>query len=183
MANSETGVVYGGALWSEHNHGEDTPLEFEGSIALNVEGIGGLNDQKQSGVHTFTNDAMWNDQSGLGIGPLFLNYPVTSMTFSGSTATIQASNAFSAGNIGYFVGLTGSAAVLNNTCCFTVLAAGLSSTQFEITYTGAAGGPYTTSGNFWNMSGDTLPTTNVSHMTIGNITGAEDGGHQMWGVE
>jgi hypothetical protein len=70
LTNAESGKVWGG-LWSEHNDPAiDNPIEMEGSIILNVQGIASIQDQKQSGVHTFINNAAWGNMGGLGIGYL-----------------------------------------------------------------------------------------------------------------
>jgi hypothetical protein len=85
--NWDTGEVWG-ALWSEHNDSAiDNSIKFEGSLALNISGGATWQDSKQSGVHTFINDASWNTQGGLNIGPLIqggvldgLTYPTTSVS-------------------------------------------------------------------------------------------------------
>ncbi len=65
-----TGVVWGG-LWSEHNDWAiDNPIKVEGMIVDNVQGTAAWQDAKQSGVHTFINDAVVNSQAGLMIGYL-----------------------------------------------------------------------------------------------------------------
>lgn len=87
---------------------------------------------------------------------------ITSVTLSGTVATITATNTLTAGeNVG-FNGLVGGATVaLNGGGFWTVLSAGLSGSQFEVSYTSTAGGPYTqTAANFWLWNGTavTYPT-------------------------
>ncbi len=116
-AARDTGNLYG-ALWSEHHISAiDNPLVFEGSIVDNVQADVGLQDAKQSGTHTFINDAVVNSNAGLEIGELINTYAVTGVTFGASTATITSSSSNPVWGLvpGVFNGLTGSAAVLNGT--------------------------------------------------------------------
>jgi hypothetical protein len=83
LVDQETGVVYGG-LWSEHNDTAiDNPIEVEGMVVINVQGESAWQDAKQSGVHTFVNDAAVNSEGGLMIGYLTgdgVTPPTTSVT-------------------------------------------------------------------------------------------------------
>ncbi len=194
----DTGHVYGG-LWSEHNDGGiDTPLEFEGSIVDNVYGTASWQDDKDSGTHTFVNDASVNSEGGAMIGALVStltgsnnsvinsNLAVVSVTFGASNTTI---NTITTGNpvgVTYFnnqlvsfTGLTGPAAVLNG-LWFNMTATGLpNQTQFEIPYVTTPGGPYTTGGSAITFQGVTFPTTNVSHITIANASGTNLGNYDV----
>jgi hypothetical protein len=67
---------------------------------------------------------------------------ITSVTLNGTTAIITGPNSFTAGVSGNFANIVGGAATGLNTGTFTVISTGLSSTQFEVAFTGAAGGPY-----------------------------------------
>ena len=194
LVNGETGNMYG-SLWSEHNNGSiDNPIEMEGSIILNVQATGAIQDQKQSGAHTFINDAIWNSEGGLGVGAEITSSglagtAVTAVTLGASSATITLSNPtfVQTGNTIVFSGLTGAAAVLNGPTKYKVLAGANDVTPvstFTVNYSSASsGGPYSTGGTFLWASGITLPTTNVSHMTIGNITGKAQDYSRMWGTD
>jgi hypothetical protein len=194
LVNGETGNMYG-SLWSEHNNGSiDNPIEMEGSIILNVQATGAIQDQKQSGAHTFINDAIWNSEGGLGVGAEITSSglagtAVTAVTLGASSATITLSNPtfVQTGNTIVFSGLTGAAAVLNGPTKYKVLAGANDVTPvstFTVNYSSASsGGPYSTGGTFLWASGITLPTTNVSHMTIGNITGKAQDSSRMWGTD
>jgi hypothetical protein len=174
MVSGETGNMYG-CFWSEHNDpGIDNSIIFEGSICDNVQGANTWYDPKQSGTHTFINDAAVNDLGGMNMGPaLEPTATVTSVTLGTSYATITVSVPIATytGNIGAFSGLTGSAAVLNGGF-YSVLTGNLSSSTFTVNYsTVSPGGPYTTGGTFTYTDGITLPTTSITHMTVANING------------
>ncbi len=92
LATGETGNLYGG-LWSEHNDSStDNPIIYEGGVVINVQANAGLQDAKQSSVHTFIDDAVVNSSGGLMIGrPFYGGNPdgptaptvsVTHMTFA-----------------------------------------------------------------------------------------------------
>jgi hypothetical protein len=169
-AAADTGFMYG-ALWSEHHlESIDNVLTFEGSVIDNVQGgSASWQDTRQSGLHTFINDASVNSNAGLFMGPDIVTSAVTSVTFGTTMATIVSNNQVAAGYSGVFSGLTGNAAVLNGQW-FTVSATGLSSTQFEVPYSAATpGGPYAQNGTFGWIVGQTPPTTKVSHLTIANL--------------
>jgi hypothetical protein len=95
-------------------------------------------------------------------------FTVSSVTLGTAIATIQATNTLSAGNTGVFAGLTGSAAVLNG-LYFTVLANGLSTSQFEVEYAAVSpGGPYSTGGTF-------TVGASAGYFTIAGFSGTAQG--------
>ena len=115
MTNHETGNMYGG-LWSEHNDGSiDNPIIFEGSIVDNVQGSQAIQDAKQSGVHTFINDAVANSNGGMMMGrPTYGGTPygptaptvsVTHMTFANILNTTSSN--VDAGNGAEGIGIEG----------------------------------------------------------------------------
>lgn len=71
---------------------------------------------------------------------------ITSISLSGTVATITATNTLVAGEVGTFSGVTGGSATGMNGQTLIVLSTGLSGSQFEVAFAGAAGGPYTQSG-------------------------------------
>jgi hypothetical protein len=265
-AAQDTGNLYGG-LWSEHHEpATDNDISVEGSIIDNVQADVGLQDAKQTGTHTFINDAIVNSNAGLMIGELVNSTAVTSVTLGSSVATVTTSTSLPVWGTAYgaFSGLTGSAAVLNGQR-FTIPSLstitsitgtapnmtvngsfpdwssswvgallslggatnagndsnGSGGTQFTITggsttsisYTNSTGvaetppgtawvevapvfkvnylaatpgGPYSTSGSFGWVTGQTPPTVSVSHMTIANIVNTtsnySDGGNGALGI-
>jgi hypothetical protein len=74
------------------------------------------------------------------------NSPVTSITLTGSVAQITMANTLVAGQTVCFPAITGGAAANLSQQCLPVLSSGLSTSGFEVTFTGAAGGPYAQSG-------------------------------------
>ncbi len=75
-------------------------------------------------------------------------YGVTSVQCTGSVAIVTAANFLTAGQVGTFAGLTGACASGLNGGPYTVLSAGLSSSQFEVTYGGGAGTNTQSGANF-----------------------------------
>jgi hypothetical protein len=69
LADNSAGYLYGG-LWVENNLVVDNSLEVEGSLFLNLRGLGGINDGKEGGTHTYINDVLWDTMGGLGVGYL-----------------------------------------------------------------------------------------------------------------
>ena len=110
----DTGVIWGG-LWSEHHQGIiDNIITYEGSIVDNVQGTSSWQDTRQSGAHTFINDASVNSSGGLYMGPLIVASTVTGATVgTPSTITSSESNPIAGNSLGIFQNLTGSASSLN----------------------------------------------------------------------
>jgi hypothetical protein len=182
LVNGDTGNLYGG-WYVEHNDALiDNPTEVEGSIVDNVNANGAWADYKQSGIHTYINDAVVNSQSGMRIGPEIQTGSIKGVTITGvtlgmssTTITLSGPLFICPGDLILFTGLTGSSAVLNGPTMYTVLTGSDDTTAvstFTINYsTGSPGGPYTTAGNFSWSQGITLPTTSITHMTIANVNG------------
>jgi hypothetical protein len=78
--------------------------------------------------------------TGILLNGTIVTLPITSVTLTGTAAIITATNSLTAGLLVQFTGITGATGL--NGGGYTVLATGLSSTQFEVTYVATAGGPY-----------------------------------------
>jgi hypothetical protein len=119
------------------------------------------------------------DLSG-GIPPL----TVTSVTLTGSIAEFTAANSLTAGQTGSFSTITGGATTALNSGTFTVLSSGLSSSGFQVAFTGAAGGPYSQSGATFSV-GSSFSTENIfDHLIIvqNDGTGSTGSGFDSLGV-
>ncbi len=86
---------------------------------------------------------------------------ITSVTLTGTVAQITASNAYVAGEVGTFAGITGGAATGLNGQTLIVLSTGLSSSGFQVAFAGAAGGPYAQSGATFTPQ-YTYPVTSIT---------------------
>jgi hypothetical protein len=105
-----------------------------------------LTDPAQPGTIIPVDDTFGGWSSNCGSMAPGAAFTVTSVTLGSTLATITADNTMSAGTIGVFTGLTGSAAVLNG-LYYTVYSAGPGA--FQIPYTPLTpGGPYVTGGTF-----------------------------------
>ncbi len=86
---------------------------------------------------------------------------ITSVTLTGTLAQITAANTYVAGEVGTFAGITGGAATGLNGQTLIVLSSGLSSSGFQVAFTGAAGGPYSQSGATFTPQ-YTYPITSIT---------------------
>jgi hypothetical protein len=85
--------------------------------------------------------------------PFYPTVSVTSVTLTGTVAQITAVNTCVAGEVGIFAGLTGGDCVFLNGQLLTVLSTGLTTSVFQVPFTGVAGGPYAQkSGTFSPLS-------------------------------
>lgn len=126
---------------------------------------------------SFGNGYLANSSVSENVTPLypdpfrFIAYP-TSVSVSGTIATITAANSYMVGATGVFNGITGTNAAAINGGTYKILTA--SSTQFTVAYISSAGGPYSQSTGIFQ---ETQHAGTVTFNATGQLLNASFGGN------